>query len=212
VLAANGPVFCAGHDLKELTDHRNDRDRGRTYFHRIFGMSADLMLSLASLPQPVVAAVQGIATAAGCQIVAACDLAVASEAARFCTPGVDIGLFCSVPGVPLSRKIAEGHALEMLLTGEAITAKRAHEIGLVNRVVPQGRERDTALELARAIASKSSFVQKIGKQSFYRQRDMDLVKAYAYTVEVMAENMMAKDAEEGIGAFIEKRTPKWEDR
>jgi enoyl-CoA hydratase/carnithine racemase len=212
VLAANGPTFCAGHDLKELTAHRNDRDRGRAFFRRIFSASAELMLMLARLPQPVVAAVQGMATAAGCQIVAACDLAVASDAARFCTPGVDIGLFCTVPAVPLSRKVASAHALEMLLTGEAISAPRAAEIGLVNRVVAPGHELEAALCLARKIASKSSHVQKLGKQAYYRQRDTDLEQAYAQSVEAMTENMMAYDAEEGIGAFIEKRAPKWEDR
>jgi enoyl-CoA hydratase/carnithine racemase len=212
VLAANGPVFCAGHDLKELTAHRNDRDRGRAYFRRIFSASAELMQILTRLPQPVVVAVQGMATAAGCQIVAACDLAVASEAARFCTPGVDIGLFCTVPAVPLSRKIASAHALEMLLTGEPVTAARAEELGLVNRLVAPGREREAALELARTIASKSFYVQKLGKESFYLQRDMDLAEAYAHSVEAMTENMLARDAEEGVGAFIEKRTPKWEDR
>jgi enoyl-CoA hydratase/carnithine racemase len=212
VLASNGPHFCAGHDLKEATAHRNDRDRGRAFFQRTFEKSAALMQALVALPQPVIAAVQGTATAAGCQIVAACDLAVASEAAQFCTPGVDIGLFCAVPGVPLSRKIASGHALEMLLTGEAISAQKAYDIGLVNRVVANGREREAALELARTIAAKSSYVQKLGKESFHRQRGMDLAKAYAYTVEVMTENMLAHDAEEGIGAFVEKRRPKWEDR
>jgi enoyl-CoA hydratase/carnithine racemase len=212
VIAANGPAFCAGHDLKEMTAHRNDPDRGRAHFRKTFAASAALMQALVTLPQPVVAAVQGIATAAGCQLAAASDLVVASEAARFCTPGVDIGLFCAVPGVPLTRKVAPGHALEMLLTGEAIPAARAYEIGLVNRVVAPGRERETALELAQVVASKSSYVQRLGKESFYRQLDLDLADAYAHTIEVMTENMMARDAEEGIGAFVEKRAPKWEDR
>jgi enoyl-CoA hydratase/carnithine racemase len=207
VIAANGPAFCAGHDLKD-----NDPDRGRAHFRRTFEASAALMQDLARLPQPVIAAVQGVATAAGCQIVAACDLVVASEAARFCTPGVDIGLFCAVPGVPLTRKIAPGHALEMLLTGDTISAARAHEIGLVNRVVPAGREREAALELAHKVASKSAYVQRLGKESFYRQREMPIADAYLHTIEVMTENMLAYDAEEGIGAFVEKRTPKWEDR
>jgi enoyl-CoA hydratase/carnithine racemase len=212
VLASNGPAFCAGHDLKEATAHRNDRDRGRAYFQRNFETSASLMQALVDLPQPVIAAVQGMATAAGCQLVAACDLIVASEAARFCTPGVDIGLFCAIPAVPLSRKVAPGHALEMLLTGEPIGAERAREIGLVNRVVPLGREREEAIALARVVASKSSYVQRIGKESFYQQRELPLAEAFELTTRVMTENMMARDAEEGIGAFVEKRTPKWEDR
>jgi enoyl-CoA hydratase/carnithine racemase len=212
VLASNGPAFCAGHDLKEMTAHRNDRDRGRAHFQQVFAGSAELMQKITLLPQPVIAAVQGMATAAGCQIVAACDLVVASEAARFCTPGVDIGLFCAVPAVPLSRKVAPGHALDMLLTGEPISATRAYEIGLANRVVPAGREREVAIELARTVASKSAYVQRIGKESFYEQRDLDLAEAYARTVDVMADNMLAHDAEEGIGAFVEKRKPKWEDR
>jgi enoyl-CoA hydratase/carnithine racemase len=212
VLASNGPAFCAGHDLKEATAHRNDRDRGRAYFQQNFETSAALMQALVDLPQPVIAAVQGMATAAGCQLVAACDLIVASEAARFCTPGVDIGLFCAIPAVPLSRKVAPGHALEMLLTGEPIGAERAREIGLVNRVVPLGREREEAIALARVVASKSSYVQRIGKESFYKQRELPLAEAFESTTRVMTENMMARDAEEGIGAFVEKRTPKWEDR
>ena len=212
VLASNGPAFCAGHDLKEATAHRNDRDRGRAYFQHNFETSASLMQALVDLPQPVIAAVQGMATAAGCQLVAACDLIVASEDARFCTPGVDIGLFCAIPAVPLSRKVAPGHALEMLLTGEPIGAERAREIGLVNRVVPLGREREAAIALARVVASKSSYVQKIGKESFYEQRELPLAEAFELTTRVMTENMMARDAEEGIGAFVEKRTPKWEDR
>lgn len=212
VIAANGPAFCAGHDLKEATAHRNDRDRGHAYFQRTFEASAALMQDLVRLPQPVIAAVQGMATAAGCQLAASCDLVVASEAARFCTPGVDIGLFCSVPAVPLSRRIAPGHALEMLLTGEPIDATRAREIGLVNRVVAPGRERDDAVSLAGVIAAKSAYVQRIGKQAFYRQQELGLAEAYAHTVKVMTENMMAHDAAEGIGAFVEKRTPKWEDR
>jgi enoyl-CoA hydratase/carnithine racemase len=212
VLAANGPAFCAGHDLKELTSHRNDRDRGRAYFETVFELSGALTQSIVDLPQPVVASVQGMATAAGCQLVAACDLVVASEAARFCTPGVDIGLFCSTPAVTLSRKVASNHAMEMLLTGVPISAARAAEIGLVNRVVPPQQERNEALALAATIASKSSYVAKLGKQAFYRQGEMGLADAFAFANKIMAENMLAHDAEEGIRAFIEKRAPKWEDR
>jgi enoyl-CoA hydratase/carnithine racemase len=212
VLAANGSAFCAGHDLKELTSHRNDRDRGRAYFETIFEQSGTLTRAIVDLPQPVIAAVQGMATAAGCQLVAACDLVVASEAARFCTPGVDIGLFCSTPAVTLSRKVAPNHAMEMLLTGEPISGARAAEIGLVNRLVPPQRERNEALALAATLASKSSYVQKLGKQAFYRQGEMGLADAFDYANKVMTENMLAHDAEEGIGAFVEKRAPKWEDR
>jgi len=212
VLAANGPAFCAGHDLKEMTAHRNDADRGRAYFQHLFDLCSQMMQEILRLPQPVIACVQGVATAAGCQLVASCDLVVASEAARFATPGVQIGLFCSAPMVPLSRKVASNHALEMLLTGEAVSAHRGYEIGLVNRVVPAGKEREEAGALARAIAQKSSYVVKIGKEAYYRQIEMDLAEAYRYGAAVMAENMLARDAEEGIRAFIEKRTPKWEDR
>lgn len=212
ILAANGPVFCAGHDLKEMTAHRRDADHGRAYFEQNFAASGALTQAIVTLPQPVIASVQGLATAAGCQLVAACDLVVASEAARFCTPGVGIGLFCSTPAVPLSRKIPSNHAMEMLVTGEPISALRAREIGLVNRVAAPGRERDEAFALARVISAKSSHVQKIGKQAFYRQREMNLADALAYANSVMVENMMVRDAKEGIGAFIDKRPAKWEDR
>ncbi|HEY8269184.1 MAG TPA: enoyl-CoA hydratase [Xanthobacteraceae bacterium] len=212
VLAANGPVFSAGHDLKELTAHRTDPGKGRAYFHAVFERSADMMLSIVHLPQPVIACVQGLATAAGCQLVASCDLVVAAETARFSTPGVQIGLFCSAPMVPISRKIASNHTMEMLLTGEPFSARRAYEIGLVNRVVSGGKEREETIALARTIAQKSSYIIKIGKEAFYQQLDMDLAAAYRYGAAVMAENMLARDAAEGIGAFIEKRAPKWEDR
>ncbi len=212
VLAANGPVFSAGHDVKEMTVRRADSDGGRAYFHALFERSADMMLSIVHLPQPVIACVQGLATAAGCQLVASCDLVVAAESARFATPGVQIGLFCSAPMVPLSRKVASNHALEMLLTGEPISARRAHEIGLVNRVVSGGKEIEAAFDLARTIAQKSSYVLKIGKEAYYKQLDMDLAAAYRYGAAVMAENMLARDAAEGIDAFLAKRAPKWEDR
>jgi enoyl-CoA hydratase/carnithine racemase len=212
ILRGNGSAFCAGHDLKQMTMHRSEPDHGRAYFLRLFERCAKIMQRIVSLPQPVIGCVHGVATAAGCQMVASCDLVVASEAACFATPGIQIGLFCSSPMVALTRKISNAHAMEMLLTGEMISAKRAYEIGLVNRVVPIGHEYDETLNLARAIASKSSYVQKIGKEAFYRQRDMNLTDAYEYSARVMAENMMAHDAEEGISAFIEKRDPKWEDR
>jgi enoyl-CoA hydratase/carnithine racemase len=212
VLAANGPAFSAGHDLKELSAHRADADGGRAFFAHIMQACSAIMQQIVVLPQPVIAAVQGTATAAGCQLVASCDLAVTSSAAKFATPGVDIGLFCSTPMVALSRNVARKHAMEMLLTGEMISAEDARRMGLVNRVVPPGSEREEALRLARTIAAKSSHVVKIGKEAFYRQIEMRLADAYDYAAKVMVENMMARDAEEGIGAFVEKRRPSWEDR
>jgi enoyl-CoA hydratase/carnithine racemase len=212
VLAANGPAFSAGHDLKELTRHRSDHDRGRDYFKYIMEMCSTMMQQIVELPRPVIAAVQATATAAGCQLVASCDLAVASRSAKFATPGVNIGLFCSTPMVALARNVSRKHAMEMLLTGEMISADDALRIGLVNRVVEPGKERDEALKLAQVIAGKSSMTVKVGKEAFYRQLEMPLAEAYKYTSEVMVENMLARDAEEGIGAFIDKRQPKWEDR
>jgi len=212
VIAAQGPAFCSGHDLKELTARRSDADGGRAYFAEIMDACSAMMQAIVSLPKPVIASVQGIATAAGCQIVASCDLAVASEAAGFATPGVDIGLFCSTPMVALSRNVPRKQAMEMLLTGEPVGAVRAREIGLVNRVVPPGAERDAALALAEKVALKSAHTVKLGKAAFYRQAEMGLADAYRYAAEVMTENMMAHDAEEGICAFIEKRAPTWQDR
>jgi enoyl-CoA hydratase/carnithine racemase len=212
VLAANGPAFCAGHDLKELTSRRSDADGGRNYFRQIMTTCSAMMQQIVNLPQPVIAAVQGPASAAGCQLVASCDLAIASTAAKFSTPGVDIGLFCSTPMVALSRNVPRKHAMEMLLTGDMVSAERAAQIGLVNRVVAPGEERKAAISLAQEIASKSSYVLKIGKQAFYRQAEMSLAEAYNYASEVMTENMMARDAEEGICAFIDKRDPRWEDQ
>jgi len=212
VLAANGPAFCAGHDLKELTAHRSAPDRGRAYFRQVMDNCSAMMQAIVHLPKPVIAAVGGTATAAGCQLVASCDLAVASTAASFATPGVDIGLFCSTPMVALSRNVAPKHAMAMLLTGEAVPAEEAARIGLVNRVVAAGREREEAMALARTIAAKSALTVKIGKEAFYRQLEMNLADAYAYASRTMVENMLARDAEEGIGAFIEKRPPKWQDR
>lgn len=212
VIAANGAAFSAGHDLKELTAHRSDADRGRAYFAEMMNACSAMMQAVVHLPKPVVAAVQGIATAAGCQLVASCDLAIASESATFATPGVDIGLFCSTPMVALSRNVPRKQAMEMLLTGEPVSAARAREIGLVNHVVAAGTERDAAIALAQKVALKSSYTVKLGKTAFYRQAEMNLADAYRYAAEVMTENMMARDAEEGIGAFIEKREPKWQDR
>jgi len=212
VIAANGPAFSAGHDMKELTARRGDADRGRGYFAEIMNACSAMMQAIVHLPKPVVAAVQGIATAAGCQLVASCDLAIASEAAGFATPGVDIGLFCSTPMVALSRNVPRKQAMEMLLTGEPVSATRARDIGLINSVVAAGSEREAAIALAQKVARKSALTVRLGKTAFYRQAEMSLADAYQYASQVMTENMMAADAEEGIGAFIEKRTPKWQDK
>jgi enoyl-CoA hydratase/carnithine racemase len=212
VIAANGPAFSSGHDLKELTARRADADRGRAYFAQMMARCSAMMQAIVGLPKPVIAAVGGIATAAGCQLVASCDLAVASQTAMFATPGVDIGLFCSTPMVALSRNVPRKQAMEMLLTGDPITATRAREIGLINHVVAAGTERAAALALAQKLAGKSAHTIKLGKAAFYRQAEMELAEAYRYASQVMTENMMAADAEEGIGAFIEKRRPNWQDR
>lgn len=204
VLSGAGPAFCAGHDLKELRANPE-----RSFYERTFAACSRMMLAIVDLPQPVIARVHGTATAAGCQLVATCDLAVASTTARFATPGVNIGLFCSTPMVALSRNVGRKVAMEMLLLGELIPAARAAEIGLVNRVVEPAALDGAVTELATAIVAKSPLTLKIGKEAFYRQIDMDLEAAYAYTSEVMTRNMMARDAGEGIDAFIEKRPPVW---
>jgi len=212
VLAANGPAFSAGHDMKEMTARRADADRGRAYFKMLMDACSTMMQAIVHLPKPVIACVHGPASAAGCQLVASCDLAIASDAAKFATPGVNIGLFCSTPMVALSRNVARKHAMEMLLTGDLMDAQDARRIGLINRAVPAGTERQATLALARQIAAKSALTVKIGKEAFYRQLEMSLADAYRYAADVMVENMLVRDAEEGIGAFIEKRTPTWEDR
>jgi enoyl-CoA hydratase/carnithine racemase len=209
VITGAGTAFSSGHDLRELTAHRNDPDRGRAYFAKIMGACAQLMLSIVHSPKPVIAAVNGIATAAGCQLVAACDLAVASTEARFATPGVNIGLFCSTPMVALSRNVSRKAAMEMLLLGEMVDAPAAKEFGLVNRVVPADETVNEAVELGRRIAMKPKATLKIGKEAFYRQLEMPLEDAYAYTAQVMVENMLHAEAEEGIGAFLAKRQPRW---
>ena len=212
VIAANGTAFSAGHDMKELTARRADADRGRAYFAQMMNACSAMMQAIVQLPKPVVAAVQGVATAAGCQLVASCDLAVASERATFATPGVDIGLFCSTPMVALSRNVSRKHAMEMLLTGEPVSAAAARDMGLINRVVAAGTERDAAIALAEQVALKSAYTVKLGKEAFYRQAEMSLSGAYDYVTQIMVENLLAADAEEGICAFIEKRDPTWEDR
>ncbi len=212
ILRANGPAFCAGHDLKELTARRSDPDGGKAYFRQIMTSCSAMMQKVVALPQPVIAVVSGVATAAGCQLVATCDLAIASDQAKFATPGVDIGLFCSTPMVALTRNLPRKNAMHMLLTGEPVPAAEAARLGLVNRAVTHGSEFDEALKLARVIASKSKATVKTGKRAFYAQAEMSLAEAYAYASEVMTENMMLRDANEGICAFIEKRKAEWEDR
>lgn len=212
ILAGNGPVFCAGHDLKQLTAHRADPDRGRAFFAETMRACAAMMQAIVHSPKPFIASVQGTAAAAGCQLVATCDLAVASDQAHFNTPGVNIGLFCSSPMVALSRNVSRKHAMEMLLLGEMLPADRAREFGLVNRVVPASQLRDEVIAMAQQIADKSPLTVAIGKEAFYRQLEANLSDAYDYAADVMVRNMLARDAEEGINAFIEKRAPTWEGR
>jgi len=206
------PVFSAGHDLRELTARRGDPDGGRGFYETIMRKCAGVMQQIVRLPQPVIAAVSGTATAAGCQLVASCDLAVAAEEAQFCTPGVNIGLFCSSPMVALSRNVPRKRAMEMLLTGDMIGAREAADYGLVNRVVEASGVQAAALEMAEKIAAKSPAVVAIGKEAFYRQAEMPLSQAYDYAAGVMVANMMEPDAEEGIAAFLEKRAPQWKGR
>jgi len=209
IVAGEGPAFCAGHDLKEMTAHRGDADRGRAYFAEMMQRCATLMMSIVKLPQPVIAEVATMATAAGCQLVASCDLAIAGEGARFCTPGISIGLFCSTPMVALSRNLGRKQAMDMLLTGDVVSAEEACRIGLVNRVVAATLLRAETTKLAASIAARSPLTIKIGKEAFYRQAEMGLEEAYAYASQVMTDNMLARDAEEGIGAFLAKRAPEW---
>jgi enoyl-CoA hydratase/carnithine racemase len=206
ILAANGPAFSAGHDLSELVD------RQITDYRHVFDVCVELMTLIQRIPQPVIAEVQGIATAAGCQLVATCDMAVASEKSQFATPGVRIGLFCTTPMVALTRAIGRKRAFEMLLTGTPISASTAMEYGLVNRVVAAEHLREETRALAQRVAEASSFTVSVGKQAFYTQIDLDQPKAYAYAKEVMSLNAMAEDAQEGMGAFLEKRTPCWKGR
>jgi enoyl-CoA hydratase/carnithine racemase len=203
ILAAAGKVFCSGHDLGEMTG------RDLNVYREIFDVCSELMQKLQAIPQPVIAEVQGIATAAGCQLVAACDLAIASEAAGFATPGVKIGLFCTTPMVALTRAIGRKRALQMLLTGELVDARTAAEWGLINDVVPAEELRAVTRSLAERIAEASPLTVSIGKQAFYTQIDLDQPKAYAYAKEVMSMNALAGDAQEGIGAFLQKRKPCW---
>lgn len=204
VIAANGPAFCAGHDMREI---RATPDRAA--YEALFAQCSALMLTITRLPQPVIARVHATATAAGCQLVASCDLAVAAESAKFATPGVNIGLFCSTPMVAVSRNLGRKQTMEMLLTGEMIDAETARAGGLINKAVADGDIDDAIAAYCRQIASKSPLTLKIGKEAFYRQLDMPLEDAYAYASEVMVANMLTRDAEEGIDAFLEKRDPEW---
>ena len=210
VIASNGPVFSAGHDLKEITKVRNQNDFGEEYFKKLFDTCSALMKLIVAYPKPVIAEVSGIATAAGCQLVASCDLATSSDSAQFATPGVNIGLFCSTPMVALSRNVSKKHAMEMLLTGDMINAKKAKDIGLINNhFQPEELTKETMV-LANKIASKSSSTVSVGKGAFYTQSELDLYAAYEYTSQVMVKNILQEDAKEGIDAFLEKRSPEWE--
>lgn len=210
VLAAEGPAFSAGHDLRELTAARAEADGGRAFFARTMALCSQVMRQVVEHPVPVIAAVEGVATAAGCQLVASCDLAVAAPAARFCTPGVDIGLFCSTPAVALARNVPRKAAMEMLLTGRWVGAEEAKALGLVNRIAPDARAE--ALALAAQIAGRSQVAVRMGKRGFNAQCALPLQEAYDEASRVMTENLMAADAAEGIGAFLGKRHPAWQDR
>jgi len=210
VLGALGKVFSGGHDLKEMTAHRLDADGGMAFFDETFATCSRMMQSIVALPKPVIAQVDGIATAAGCQLVATCDLAIASDQATFGVNGIDVGLFCTTPGVALARGLKPKHAMEMLLTGEMVDAATAREFGLVNRVVPREYLAQVVTKYAQTIAAKSASALKVGKEAFYAQSQMGLADAYDYASRVMVENMLAPDAKEGIGAFLEKRKPVWQ--
>ncbi|MGK0399757.1 MAG: enoyl-CoA hydratase/carnithine racemase [Gammaproteobacteria bacterium] len=211
VLAANGPAYSAGHDLKQMTAGRTQLDNGRAYFAEVLSNCSALMQLIVNHPKPIIAEVTGVATAAGCQLVASCDLALASESALFSTPGVHIGLFCSTPMVALSRNVSNKAAMEMLLTGEMVSATKAEHIGLVNRVVADQNLTEATMAMAGKIASKSTMTLATGKQAFYRQLEMTLSDAYDFASQVMVDNLLKHDAEEGMNAFIEKRSPIWLD-
>lgn len=209
VIASTGDVFSAGHDLKEMTEHRADADGGVAFFEETFALAADLMLEITRLAKPVIAQIDGLATAAGCQLVASCDLAICTDTATFCTPGVNIGLFCSTPMVAVTRAAHRKQAMEMLLTGETIDASTAKDFGLVNRIVPKQYLTQVVSKYASVIASKSPLTLKIGKEAFYSQLEMPTEEAYSHAAQVMVENMLTADAQEGIGAFLAKRMPNW---
>jgi len=209
IIAANGNVFSSGHDLKELTDARANEDGGDSYFKELFNSCSFLMQSIVDCSKPVIAEVNGVATAAGCQLVASCDLAISSDQSKFATPGVNIGLFCSTPMVALSRNVSKKDAMKMLLTGDMIDAQEAKRISLINDCIPEQDLNESVMNLAKKISNKSSSVVKIGKKAFYKQLDLDLSDAYKYTSKIMAKNSLKDDAIEGISAFLEKRDPNW---
>ena len=211
VLAAKGNVFSSGHDLKEITAARESGDSGEVYFKNLFDYCSSLMQLIVNTPQPIIAEVDGVATAAGCQLVASCDLAIASHESRFATPGVNLGLFCSTPMVALSRNVNKKNAMEMLLTGDFIDAEKAKEIGLINNSVPREELILEVNKLAEKIASKSTMTVATGKKAFYAQAEMDLSEAYKYTSKTMTDNLIKNDAKDGISAFLEKRSPEWKD-
>ena len=209
ILSSTGKVFCAGHNLKDLNSKRSQDDKGKNYYRNLFKMCSELMMKINKNKKPVIAMVDGIATAAGCQLIASCDLAYSSEKSQFATPGVNIGLFCSTPMVPLSRTVGKKQAMEMLLTGDLINANKALNIGLINNVFKTEELEKNVMKIANKIASKSSNTIKIGKDAFYKQKDMSLEDAYDFTSQIMTENMLSEDSEEGINAFLEKRQPNW---
>jgi enoyl-CoA hydratase/carnithine racemase len=211
VVAATGNVFSSGHDLKEITAARENEDNGEVYFQNLFDYCSSLMQLIVNAPQPVIAEVDGVATAAGCQLVASCDLAIASNESKFATPGVNLGLFCSTPMVALSRNVNKKNAMEMLLTGDFIDAEKAKEIGLINNAVSKDELTSEVVGLAEKIASKSTMTVSTGKRAFYAQAEMALTEAYAYTSKTMTDNLLKYDAKEGINAFIDKRSPEWKD-
>ena len=210
IVAANGPAFSSGHNLKEITAHRADADGGQSFFKNLFGACAELMLAITAHPCPVIAEIDGLASAAGCQLVASCDLAIATDRSTFCTPGVNIGLFCSTPMVAVSRAVGRKHAMEMLVTGDTISAPEAMRMGLINRVTSHNELKTATQELAQKIASKSNAAIKIGKQAFGRQMELPTAEAYAYMTQIMADNLREADSREGIEAFIQKRKPVWQ--
>ena len=212
IISSEGPTFSAGHDLKELTEGRKNLDKGRTYFQEIMTRCSRLMKAIVNNPKPIIAEVSGTATAAGCQLVASCDLAYASKSAKFATPGVNIGLFCSTPMVAVSRNLSNKHSMEMLLSGELISADKAEKIGLINKAVEDSLLKKHTFDIALKISKKSAITLKIGKEAFYKQIDMTLSDAYDYASNVMVENMLKLDAKEGISAFIDKRKPNWQDK
>ncbi len=209
IIKAKGPAFCAGHDLREINTHRKDPDHGILFFESLMALCKQTMLAIINAPKPIIAQVNGVATAAGCQLVASCDLAYASETACFSTPGVHIGLFCSTPMVALSRNVATKHAMEMLLVGDMVSASDAQAIGLINRCVSGSDLQKTIDEVAGKIANKSGDTLKVGKHAFYEQQTMKVDHAYHYASEVMVTNLLTEDAREGISAFLEKRAPDW---